>query len=229
MTEAVPHKKFEFGTVFGDGGSVVAAPREKRAYTPDEVEAIRAQATADGENSALARAQMAQAAAIQALADAAQIGLSGLTIAIHAHKEAAVKLALVCAQKMAAEALDKFPEAPLTAALEALGQEIELASRLVLFANDPSDALKAAATDAATLSGFAGAITFRDNPALPKGAFEVAWSDGRAAFDPQQVFDALDKALSEGLDAEAYHNSRGREEASTAHQIKAGLPPALEQ
>ncbi len=213
MTEG--HRKFEFGTVFGDTGDVVARPaREKRAYTPEEVEVLRNNAYADGEQSALARAQMAQAAAIQQLADAAQMGLSGLTLAIHQHKEASVKLALLCAQKIGVEALARFPEAPVAAALEALGQEIEKATRLVLFANNPSDEVKAAAEDAAALSGFGGAISFRDNPALPHGAFEIAWSDGRAAFDPQQVYDALDHALQEALDAEAYHQSRTRADSA---------------
>ena len=215
---AVPHKKFEFGTVFGDGGHVVAQPkREKKAFTPDEVEAIRAQAFAEGENSAVARAQMAQAAAVQDLAGSAQQGLSGLTQAIHAHKQASVQLALVCAQKIAAEALDRFPQAPVAAALEALGMEIEKATRLVLLARDADDAVKAAAEDAAHMAGFAGAIQFRDTPQMPKGAFEIVWSDGRASFDPQQVFDALSQALNEALEAEAYHATRAANPQGPAH------------
>ncbi len=209
-TDSPPHRKFEFGTVFGDGGAVVSQPppREKRFFTPDEVEAIRAQAYSEGEASATARAQMSQAAAVQALADAARAGLSGLTDAVHAHKAAAVTLALVCARKIAAEALERFPEAPVTAALDALGQEIELATRLVLFARDPSEELKSAAQEAAMLAGFGGAIQFRDAPAMPTGAFQILWNEGRAEFSPQQVFDALDHALKEALEAEHYHQSR---------------------
>ena len=215
---AIPHKKFEFGTVFGDGGHVVAQPRrEKKAFTPEEVEAIRAQAFAEGENSAMARAQMAQAAAIQDLAGSAQQGLSGLTQAIHAHKQASVQLALVCAQKIAAEALDRFPQAPVAAALEALGMEIEKATRLVLLASDPDDAIRAAVEDAAHMAGFAGAIQFRETPQMPKGAFEIVWSDGRASFDPQQVFDALGQALNEALEAEAYHSSRVASSQTPTH------------
>lgn len=210
MTEQPVHKRFEFGTVFGDGGRIVAEQkREKKFFTPEEVEAIRAQAYQDGENNALARAQMAQSAAIQSLADAAQSGLSVLAEAVHTHKEASVQLALVCAQKIAAEALTLFPEAPVKAALEALGQEIETATRLALYAREPDEALRAAASEAAIFAGFAGAIQFRDRPAAPAGAFEVVWNEGRAEFDPQVVFDALDQALKEALDAEAYHRLRG--------------------
>ena len=210
MTEQPVHKRFEFGTVFDGGGRVLAEQkREKKSFTPEEVEAIRAAAYAEGENNAQARAQAAQAGAIQSLADAAQTGLSMMADAIHAHKEASVQLALVCAQKIAAEALERFPEAPLRAALEALGQEIETATRLVLYARNPDEALQAAANDAAMFAGYAGAIQFRDRPASPAGAFEVVWNDGRAEFDPQVVLDVLQAQLKEALDAEAYHRQRG--------------------
>ena len=212
MTQTV-HKRFEFGTVFGAGGNVVSrpAPAPKKFYTPEEVEEIRQAAQAAGENSALARAQMAQSAALQSLADAAQQGLGGLTDAIHIHKEAAVRLALVCAQKIAAEALERFPEAPLTAALDALGQEIEPTTRLILSTSNPSDELKALAEEAAMMAGYIGAVQFRDNPNLPKGGFEVVWSDGRAEYNPQQVFEVLEHALNEALEAEAYHQSRSHD------------------
>lgn len=212
MTQTV-HKRFEFGTVFGAGGNVVSspAPPPKKFYTPDEVEEIRKAAQTAGENSALARAQMAQATALQALADAAQQGLDGLTNAIHAHKEAAVRLALVCAQKIAAEALERFPEAPLTAALDALGQEIEPATRLVLFASNPSDELKTLAEEAAMMAGYTGTVQFRENTNLPRGGFEVVWSDGRAEYNPQQVFEVLEHALNEALEAEAYHQNRAHD------------------
>ncbi len=216
MTDAVQHKRFEFGTVFGDGGRIVSAPapREKRSYTPEEVEAIRLQAYADGEGSAVAQGQAQQAAALNALAQAAQAGLSGIAEAVHAHKAAAVKLALACAQKIGAEALEQFPQAPLTAALEALGAEIEPAARLVLFCNDPSDELKSAAEQAAAMSGFAGAIQFRTNPALPRGAFEVIWNDGRAEYDPQRIYNTLHTMLNEALEAEKYHQDRINSDAS---------------
>ncbi|EGF91435.1 protein flbE [Asticcacaulis biprosthecium C19] len=207
----IQHKKFEFGTVFGDGGRVLAEQqREKKAYTPDEVEAIRAQAYADGETSAQARAQMAQAAAIQALADAAHQGLGTINDSVNHYKRACVDLALICAQKIAAESLAHFPQAPVVATLEALGQEIETTARLVVHANNPSEELKAAAMEAGAYAGFAGQIQFRDKPSFPKGAFEILWSDGRAEFNPQQVVEALEKALHEALDADAYHQSRAR-------------------
>lgn len=209
MTSAAQHQRFQFDTVFGDAGHVVSQPkREKKFYTPEEVEAIRQGAYAEGESSAVARAQAAQAAAVQQLAQAAQGGIGGLTQAIHAHKQMTVRLALACAQKIAAEAIERFPHAPLEAALDALAQEIQPAARLMLNVREADDDLKAAAEQAAMMAGFAGQIQFRNTPGLPQGAFEVAWPEGRADYNPQTVFDALERALSEALEAEAYHEAR---------------------
>jgi len=209
MTDQPVHRKFEFGTVFGDGGNVIAEQkREKKIFTLEEVEAIRSRAYAEGESNATARAQAAQADAVQALADAAQMGLSLMADAIHQHKEASVQLALVCAQKIAAEALERFPEAPVRAALDALGQEIETATRLVLFARTVDEEMQAAASEAAMFAGYPGAIQFRDKPAMPAGAFEIVWNEGRAEFDPQAVFEVLQEKMKEALDAEAYHRQR---------------------
>lgn len=206
MTQT-PHKKFDFGTIFGDGGEVVARPAAvKRSYTPEEVETLRTNAYHDGEQSALARAQMAQAQALQALADAAHHGLSHLQDAISAHKAACAQLALICAQKISAEALNRFPEEPLKATLEALTQEIDTAPRLVVSVPNPDAALQGAAREAVALAGFTGAITFRTSSQMPAGAFEVMWPEGRAEFDPERVLNALDTALREALAADHHHH-----------------------
>jgi flagellar assembly protein FliH len=205
MTQPV-HKKFDFGTVFGDAGQVTRAPIQKRSYTPEEVETLRTNAYHDGEQSALARAQLAQAQALQALADAAHHGLSHLQDAIARHKAACAQLALMCAKKISAEALNQFPEAPLKATLEALTHEIDTAPRLVVSVPNPDASLQGAAREAVTLAGFTGAITFRTSTTMPTGAFEVMWPDGRAEFDPERVLNALDTALREALAADQHHH-----------------------
>ncbi|ESQ81369.1 flagellar assembly protein FliH [Asticcacaulis sp. YBE204] len=209
MTQPPQYKKFDFGTVYDTGGRVTATtPKEKKFYTPEEVEAIRQQAHTQGELSAMARAQMAQAQAVQALAEAAGVGLEALNGVLSQHKEECVQLALVCAQKIAAQALELFPEAPVKAALEALGEEISGAPRLVITAASPDANMQKAVREAAALTGFSGAIVFRDQPGGHRGAFEIQWPEGRAAYDPDKVFEALRGALKEVLLAEAYHKQK---------------------
>ena len=68
MTSA-PHQKFGFDTVFDNAGGVAhAAVRPKRLFPADEVEALRAQAFAEGERQALASMAALQAQALSQIA-----------------------------------------------------------------------------------------------------------------------------------------------------------------
>lgn len=209
-TNPPKYKKFDFGTVYDDGGRITSAPppRPKKYFTPEEVEQIRQQAYTQGELSALAASQAAQAQAVQALADAAGQGLDTLHSVLAQHKEECVELALVCAHKIASHALDLFPDAAIKATLEALGDEVSGSPRLIVSAQSPDAALQKAVREAAALTGFTGAIQFRDQPHAAKGAFEIQWPDGRAAYDPSKVYEALRSALKEVLLAEAYHKQK---------------------
>jgi len=210
MTDTPKYKKFDFGTVYDEGGRITSAPppRPKKFFTAEEVEEARQQAYTQGELSAMAAAQAAQAQAVQALADAAAQGLETLHSVLAQHKEQAVELALISAHKIASHALDLFPDAALKAALQALGDELAGSPRLMVSVRNPDPALQKAVREAAARTGFNGAIQFRDQPHAPGGAFEIQWPDGRAAYDPSQVYEALRNALKEVLLAEAYHKQK---------------------
>ncbi|MBX3481466.1 MAG: flagellar assembly protein FliH [Caulobacter sp.] len=208
MTSA-PHKPFAFETVFDDvGGVAYAPPRQKRSFTPEEVEEIRAEARAEGERSALAEAEQALAAAVDRVAESARLGLGALAEAAHAHRAATAQLCMAAARKIADSALDRFPEAPVTAALEALAREVEASPRLVVkVAAESRDQVQQALDNLAQNLGHAGQIEARAEPGMDRAAFVLDWGDGRAAFDPAdaaaRIQDALDQALAaEGLHAE---------------------------
>jgi flagellar assembly protein FliH len=206
MTTEV-HKRFEFGTVFGDDGGVVSrpAPREKRFYTPEEVEDIRRKALKEGEASVEARAQMLRAEAVASLATSSREGLGLLMELTQMHKAGCVALALACARKIAAEAMDQFPEASLRAALAALEAEIDTAARLIITLPEADEDLQAAANEAAAISGFSGNLIFRVAAGRPRGAFEIQWPDGRADYDPDRVAAAIEQVLKETLAADVVH------------------------
>ena len=71
-------QKFTFDTVFEDSGRVIAPVRPKKIFTAEEVEAIRQECFAEGERSAVAIAQQAQAMALQQIAITAQGELRSL-------------------------------------------------------------------------------------------------------------------------------------------------------
>lgn len=203
------HKLFGFDTVFDDAGAVTyQAPTRKRLFTPDEVEQIRAAAFAEGERSAVAQAEGQAADALADIARAARSAMTALAAVAHEHRVGTAELALAAARRIADAALSRFPDAPVTAALETLAREVEAQPRLtVRVAAGLEGRVQAALDQTAEAIGFQGQITARADAALPLAAFVLDWGDGRAAFDPlaaaERVAAALDAALAaEGLHAE---------------------------
>ena len=199
-------QKFTFDTVFEDNGRVIAPVRPKKTFTAEEVEAIRTECFAEGERSAVAIAQGAQTLAVQQIAAAAQGALSGLAMVAHEHRAGSARLALAAARKIADAALDRFPEAPLAAALDSLAREVEAVPRLVArCAPAQEDGVRTALEEAAHSAGYPGQIVVRADPALPLAAFVLDWGDGSAAFDPNAASARVAQALDEALAAEGFH------------------------
>lgn len=203
------HRPFAFDTVFDDAGSIAYQPPVRRKhYTAEEVEEARAAGFAEGERSAVAQAEGVAAAALTDIAHATRIALSALQGVAHGHRVGSAELALVAARKIADAALARFPDAPVAAALEALGRDLEAQPRLtVRCAPDLQERVQLALNHTAEAIGFAGQILARAEPGMTPAAFVLDWGDGKAAFDPEEaalrVAAALDAALAaEGLHAE---------------------------
>jgi len=205
--QTAAHEKFAFDTVFEATGEVVsAAPRPKRAYSADEVEAIRKAAEAAGEARALASVANRQAEALAVIARASQQALPGLAAVAHEHRVGSAELALACARAIAAAALEKFPQAPVRAALEALAREIEAAPRLIVTADaELAEGLQAVLEETAQAVGYPGAIQVRTDPALGPHAFALDFGDGSASFDAAAAAERVSEALHAALAAEGLH------------------------
>jgi flagellar assembly protein FliH len=201
------HPKFAFDTVFDDSGDIASSPvKLKRTYTPEEVQAERSQAFAEGERSVVARAEQAAAAALAEIAVHAKAALPALTNLVHEHRSSSAELALACAKAIAGAALDQFPSAPVTAALEGLAREIEAQPRLIVRVNaDLAERTQAALEGVAQSLGYPGQILVKDEPRLAPAAFVLDWGDGRAAFDPAEAADRVETALRTALAAEGLH------------------------
>src|SRR5580698_4944515 len=206
MAEA---RKFTFDTVFDGGPQAPATSTYKRLFTSDEVQALAAKARAEGEAAAMQSVEADTARALSDLAEAARTALPTLAAAAHQHRAGSAELALACARQIADAACERFPEAPLQAALAALAREVEATPRLTLRAPAALlERLQAALTETAEAIGYPGQIIARAEPTLAPAAFVLDWGDGSAAFDPAgaaiRVAAALEGALAaEGLHAEA--------------------------
>lgn len=208
MTAQPEKRAFFFDTEFGAGGEVVqpsAWRPTKRAWTEAEVEALVAQAARESREAALAEVASIQAMALSGIAQALDAAAPALTQIAQAHREQSAELAMAAARVVAASALDRFPGAPLQAALEALGQEIDASPRLVIRTGDLTDDTRARLQQLASDAGFSGVLAFRDEPGLAPAAFRLEWADGRADFDPEAAFARMAEALKSALAAEAGH------------------------
>ena len=199
-------RKFSFDTEFdGDGGAASAPPR-KTLFTAREVDQVRAEALAEGRAAAAAEAEQLQARCLEDIRQAIGRALGTLAQAAHDHRVGAAELAMAAARKIADAALERFPEAPAQAALDALQREIEGHPRLLVRAPEAIAAKVQAALDrAADQAGFTGQVTVKSDPALEGAAFIFEWGEGRAAFDPEEAAARVSAALEAALAAEGLH------------------------
>ena len=202
-----PHRLFAFDTVFDEAGDIAyAPPRPKRLFTPEEVEQVRMTAYQEGERSALVHAEQAMAATLAQIGQSARLGLGALAEVAHNHRADAARLSLTAARKIADSALARYPEAPVSAALEALTREVESSPRLLVRVSPESRERVQVALDAVADSlGHAGRIEARAEPGMVPAAFVLDWGDGRAAFDPQDAAARIQIALDQALAAEGLH------------------------
>jgi flagellar assembly protein FliH len=199
---------FAFDTEFDASGVVVHATAFrpiKRAYSPAEVEALVAEARLDARTQALSEIDSIQAMALSAIGEALASAAPALSQVAQAHRQQSAELAMAAARVVAAAAVERFPDAPLQAALEALGQEVDASPRLVIRTGDLNEATQARIQQLCTDAGFSGIVAFRAEPGMAPAAFQLEWADGRAAFDPDEAFARMREALDSALAAEAGH------------------------
>lgn len=208
ITSAPNSTPFAFDTEFDATGQVVVQSSwqpTRRSYTPDEVEALLAQARAEVQAQVLAQAEAQQAQALAVIAESLANAGPRLAHAVQTHREQSVELALAMVRQLAGLALDRLPTGMLEAALDTLGHEIEASPRLLVRASSLDEASQDRVRQACADTGFTGPVTFRDDASLSAGAFDLEWSDGRAAFDLDEATGRLREALLSQLAAEAGH------------------------
>jgi flagellar assembly protein FliH len=200
-------QKYTFDLEFdGSDSAGVQAVRPRRMYTLDEYEQAKAQAYAEGERSVAARAQADAARAAEEIARLCAQAMGSLAKVAHDHREASAGLALAAGRKIADAALDKFPEAPVAAALAELAREIEAKPVLkVEVAAHLVEPVRAALKGAAEACGYPGSITVSDAPGAARAAFTLDWGEGGAAFDPDAAAARVAAALEAALAAEGLH------------------------
>lgn len=205
MTQTAP-QKFGFDTWFDEDGRVVSSTpieRRRHAYSPAEVEAIRAQAFAEGQADQRSRDEGETARSLSEISQACSQAFAVLDGVVARYRVGAADLAHATGEAIATGALERFPQAPLATALEALSEEVTGTARLVIRTMVTSPQIATAIETAAQEAGFAGRILLRDEPQGSPAAFIIEWPDGRAEFEPAAAAERVREALQTALAAEA--------------------------
>lgn len=196
-------RRFAFETEFAPDGEILSAPdRPRTSFSLEEAKALELEAYARGRDDALALAEREAAAALTALAHAAQ----GIVRVLHAEamtlRREAATLAMASAKAVAAAAVARFPEADVLAAIDQALAAQRAAPRLNLrLPSGLKERLAARIEDFAAQHDFLGAIQIVEDENLPPGAMRLAWGEGAIVRDPQEAFAAIEHIVAQALAA----------------------------
>ncbi len=193
-------RKFAFDTEFSPDGAILRASPTR--LSPEEIEAERKAAYANGAQDATAKAEREAAAALQALADAASAVLTRLDAESQAMREEATRVALAAARKIAGAALDAFGEERAVAAIESAMDALRHQPRLLVkLAPEAAELLKPRIEQMVDSHAYAGAVLVRAEANLKKGEVVIDWSDGVVAMKPEDAAARIDALVEAALAA----------------------------
>ncbi|MGD2132882.1 MAG: hypothetical protein PVI23_08820 [Maricaulaceae bacterium] len=193
-------RKFTFDRVFTpDGREMRAGTSERFSYSPEEVEEIKKEAFAAGEQSAVAEAERAAAQALEAIAAAVTEIRGRLDAESSALRRDAVALSLAAARAAAEKALAAYPLEVLKGMFAECADSLRGAPHIRAFA--PEHIREAAAqrlAERAAAAGLDGVISVEagDGPA------RLEWGAGAAGVDPKAALEQAERAAERWLAAQ---------------------------
>ena len=176
--------KFTFDTVFAGEHDVVSEParaRKRCSLTQVEIEALRAEARADGVKDGEVRALEATAAGAEQAAAAVREALAQTAGDIEGLRATAAEIALAVARKLARAALAAFPAEEVETCLrEAIHQAIGEPRIVLKVAPNVAGALKDRIAEIAHEEGYDGRIQLSEGPGLVNADCRIEWRGGGA-------------------------------------------------
>lgn len=185
MTEAI---KFTFNEMFDEDAGVNEGntPQKlvrKTRWTEEEIEALKAEARAEGTADALASVEAktheANTAALGQIATAASTALADLTHVKSDVQAEAAELAFSVARKLADALLAAQPEKEIEAVIHECLKHLNREPRLVVRINDALvDDIQTSMQQAAAERGMAEKMMVVGEAGIAPGDCEIVWSDG---------------------------------------------------
>jgi flagellar assembly protein FliH len=195
-------RKYAFDTEFAPDGAIVKDAPAK--LTPEEIEAMRADAYERGKQDAVAHTERQATAALQALADAASAVLTRLDAESQSMRAEAAHVAVAAARKIAGAALEAFGEERAAVAIESAMDALRHQPRLVVkLSPEAAQTLKPRIVEMCETHAYAGAVLVREQAGLRAGEVIIDWSDGVVAMNPDEAAERINTLVEAALAAPA--------------------------
>lgn len=205
MSTTAQPRKFTFDQRFDSGPASArpTAPKTKKFYTPEEVEAVRAQAYAEGKGSLEAVTAQAQSIALGRIAEAAMAALGAMDSLAAEARADALQVGLMAARRIAESALARYPlDAIEETVAHCLAQAAHEPRVVIKVSADVAEALKARIGQLAEGLGFAGRIVVTPEPRLNHADCRLEWTDGGVERDAGVIGDRIEAVLARFIEAE---------------------------
>jgi flagellar assembly protein FliH len=189
--------KYTFDTVFSDeAGADAARPRQPKVLTDSEIEALCAQARAEGMQAGEVRAREAVAAGMRETAQALRDALKNLSVQADSVRADAARIALALARKVASAAVAAFPAGEVEAALRKAMHEAIGEPRIALHARpEVVEALAGRIAEIAQDEGYDGRVQISADASLSGADCRIDWRGGGAERTNAAIEAALDEII----------------------------------
>lgn len=192
-------QKFKFDVEFRPEGDLVsnaARARQRKIITQEELDALLSRARHDGMKVGQVRAAEQTAAAVEQLCAVVQQSVGSAQNQVEELRREAAQLALVCAKKLAAEAVAALPQADVEAALyEAIHQAITEPRIVLRAAPNVIAAIKDKLEDLARDSGYEGRVVASPEPGMNVGDCRIEWRGGGAERSMDHLAEAIGEVI----------------------------------
>ena len=197
-------RRFDSTASTGNGHGYGTAAKAKRSFTPEEVEAIKAEAFERGRGSLEAIAAQSQSMALSQIAEAAMTALNALDQMAAEARAEALSTGMLAARRIAEAALSRYPLDTLEETIaHCLAQAANEPRVVIRIGGDVADALKARIDALAQSIGFSGRIIVTADPHLSRADCRLEWSDGGAERDAASIAERIEAVLMRFIETDA--------------------------
>jgi flagellar assembly protein FliH len=213
-------QRFTFDREFGrDGTRSKKAVPLKHTLSQDELQAIKAEAFAEGTKAAEAEAAKQAAARLDALCN-------GLDEAMRPARAEAIKLAYLIARKLAQTLVEARPQAEIEALIGQCLEDQRSEPNIVIRVQDRVlDAVKAEAAKLSKERSFTGRVLVIGEPQIAAGDCTIEWANGGLERDFKKQLSAVDEIIRTYLHAEGMDGADVSDRPATAEKTQSAPAP----